>query len=370
MKHLYFYTTDITIKAGIERITINLSNYFAKNNVPVTIVSNFKTNDKPAYDFDSNVEFVYLNEARFVNGIGSLKRLKQFLRNRKRVKNYFTKIKNSIIITQAFPNSFVYWIACRKKNRNTVFNVEHVEYFYYKKLIRILRFFVYKFYNNVVVLTQSDKKCYENLKINVHLIPNGISLPCSFESKQRNNTICSIGRLDPPKKFDGLMRSFSIIAQKYPNWNLEIYGQGSMRNELEQVIIDLNLSDRIFLRGITNDVNSILQNNSIFVVSSEYEGFSIVLIEAMANGIACVSYDCPTGPREIITDGFDGILVENQNEEKLAGSIEKLINNSTMRLKLGDNARKSVQKYSIKIVGKQWLTLFSSCLPIFINSVW
>lgn len=357
MKDIYFYTTDITIKAGIERITINLSNYFAQNNIPVTIVSNFKTNDKPAYDFNSKVRFVYLNEAKFVNGIGSLKRLKQFLGNTRRVKKYFAKIKNSIILSQAFPNSFIYWIACRKNN-NIIFNVEHVEYFYYRKLIRILRYIVYKSYNNVVVLTQSDKKCYESLKINVHLIPNGISLPYSFESKQRNNTICGIGRLDPPKKFDSLMRAFSKIAQEYPDWNLEIYGEGSVRNELEQAIVDLNLSGRIFLRGITNDVNSVLQTNSIFVVSSEYEGFSIVLIEAMANGIACVSYDCPTGPGEIITDGFDGILVENQKEGKLAESIEKLINNPTMRLKLGNNARKSVQKYSIENVGEQWMALF------------
>lgn len=359
MKSIYFYTTDITIKAGIERITINLANYYAQNKIPVTIVSNFKTNEKPAYDFDSRVNFVYLSEVRFVNGIGSSKRLKQFLGNINKVREYFSKIKDSIIITQAFPNSFIFWLACGKKNKNTIFNVEHVEYYYYKKLIRIIRYFVYKSYNNVVVLTEADKKCYENLKINVSLIPNGIKLPVITEKKQRRNTVCSIGRLDPQKKFDSLMRAFAIIAPKYPEWNLEIYGQGSIRKELEQVIIDLNLSDRITLNGITNDVNSVLQENSIFVVSSEYEGFSIVLIEAMANCIACISYDCPTGPGEIITDGIDGILVENQNETMLAENIEKLIVNQDLRIELGNNAMKSVHKYSIDNVGKQWIELFS-----------
>jgi len=357
MRPIYFYTTDITIKAGIERITINLANYFTQNNIPVTIVSNFKTNENPAYDFDSRVKFVYLNEVKFVNGIGSSKRLKQFLGNITKVKEYFSKIKKSIIITQAFPNSFIYWLACGKKNKNTVYTVEHVEYYYYKKLIRILRYFVYKFYNNVVVLTEADKKCYENLKINVSLIPNGIKLPTIKENKQRKKTVCSIGRLDPPKKFDSLMKAFSIIASKYSEWNLEIYGQGSIRNELERLIVDLNLSNRITLKGITDDVNSVLQENSIFAVSSEYEGFSIVLIEAMANGIACVSYDCPTGPGEIITDGIDGILVENQNENKMAESIEKLILNQHLRLELGSNAIKSVQKYSIDSVGTMWIKL-------------
>ena len=358
MKPIYFYTTDITIKAGIERITINLANFFAQNNIPVSIVSNFKTNNTPAYDFDERINFVYLTNEHFASGIGSKQRLKQFLRNRNRVRKFFLNVKDSIIIGQAFPNSFIYLIACGKKNKNIVYTVEHVEYFYYKKLIRILRYFVYKFYNNVVVLTEADKKCYEKLKINVSLIPNGIKLPTVIEHKQRKNTICSIGRLDPQKKFDSLMRAFAIIAPKYPDWNLEIYGQGSIRDELEQVLADLNLPNRIALMGITNDVNSVLQKNSIFVVSSEYEGFSIVLIEAMANGIACVSYDCPTGPGEIITDGVDGILVDNQNETKLAENIEKLILNQDLRKELGSNAMKSVQKYSIDNVGKQWIDLF------------
>lgn len=359
-KPIYFFTTDITIKAGIERITINLANFFAQNNIPVSIVSNFKTNDIPAYDFDKRINFVYLTNEPFASGIGSKQRLKQFLRNRNRGKKFFSNVRNSIVIAQAFPNSFIYFIACRKKNKNIVYTVEHVEYYYYKKLIRILRYFVYNFYNNVVVLTESDKKCYEQLKIHVSLIPNGIKLPAKIEQKQRKKTICSIGRLDPQKKFDSLMRAFAIIAPTYPEWNLEIYGQGSIRNELEQVIVDLNLTNRIALMGITNDVNSVLQENSIFVVSSEYEGFSIVLIEAMANGIACVSYDCPTGPGEIITDDFDGILVENQNEAKLAENIEKLILNQDLRKELGANAMKSVQKYSINNVGKQWIDMFSN----------
>lgn len=358
-KPIYFFTTDITIKAGIERITINLANFFVQNNIPVSIVSNFMTNNTPAYDYDERINFVYLTKEPFASGIGSKKRLKQFLRNRNRVKKYFSNVKDSIIIIQAFPNSFIYLIACGKKNKNIVYTVEHVEYYYYKKLIRILRYFVYKIYNNVVVLTETDKKCYEKLKIHVSLIPNGIKLPAVVEQKQRNNTVCSIGRLDPQKRFDSLMRAFANIAPKYPDWNLEIYGQGSIRNKLEQVIVDLKLSDRIILKGITNDVNSVLQEDSIFVVSSEYEGFSIVLIEAMANGIACVSYDCPTGPGEIITDVVDGILVENQNETKLAENIEKLIINQELRKELGNNAMKSVQKYSIENVGKKWIELFS-----------
>lgn len=360
MKPIYFFTTDITIKAGIERITINLANWFVKQGFSVTVVSNFKTNDLPAYSFDERIKFDYLSKEHFGGMPGSLKRLCLFFNNIKNIRRYFKNVENAIIILQAFPNGFMYWLTSKNKSGNQVYNVEHVEYYYYNKLIRLLRLIIYKKYNNVVVLTKKDKECYERHHINVTLIPNGINLPKNYENKERKNIICAIGRLSPQKKFDVLISVFSRIRKKYPDWKLEIYGKGPLQDELQNQISELNLTNSCFLKGITDDVNSVLQKNSIFVVSSLYEGFSIVLIEAMSNGIACVSFDCPTGPGEIITNDFDGLLVENQNQDLMYEAIENLIQNKEKRLLLGKNAIESAKKYSIENVGKQWLNLFST----------
>lgn len=358
MKDIYFFTTDITIKAGIERITINLANYFVQQGIAVTIVSNFKSNEKVSYKADDKINFVYLNESKFADGIGSITRLKQFLRNKKKIKNYFFNIENACIINQAFPLSFMFWFACGRSKKNKVFNVEHVGYFYYGQLIRILRYIIYKKYSGVIVLTEADKKCYDKLKIKSTVIPNGIEMEKIINNSPRKNVICGIGRLDPPKRFDSLIRAFSRISDRYPDWVVEIYGQGSIKKELEHLIIEKKLDQKVVLKGVINNVNEVLQKNSIFVVSSEYEGFSIVLIEAMSNGIACISYDCPTGPREIVTSGYDGLLVENQNEIELANSIEYLINNENERVRLGTNAKNSVQKYEIKNIAQKWIKLF------------
>ncbi len=358
MKPIYFFTTDITVKAGIERITINLANYFVRQGKSVTIVSNFKTGNEPAYEFDSRINFVFLSDRSFGGLPGSIERLLLFVKNIFRIKKYFKNVKDSIIVLQAFPNSFMFWLTFKRSNKNKVFTVEHVGYYYYRRIIRCLRLFVYRTFNNVVVLTKKDEVCYKRHKINVNIIPNGISLPENNGNKTRKNVICSIGRLDPPKKFDVLISVFSRIHKKYPEWNLEIYGKGLLHDELQAQIDTLGLTDVCKLLGITNDVNSVLQKNSIFVVSSIYEGFSIVLIEAMSNGIACVAFDCPTGPGEIITDKFDGLLVENQNQEALYEAIEKLINNQELRDGLGKNAIESVKKYSIENIGKQWICLF------------
>lgn len=354
---IYFFLADITTKGGIERITINLSNSFVEKDFTVTIVSNFKTNEIPAYTLSPKVNTIYLSEQKYAAEIGSVNRLSQFLKNLKLIKKYFLSIHNSIIILQTFPISFLYWLTMGNRNSNKVLNVEHVQYYYYGRIMRALRYVVYKKYNNTIVLTNEDKKCYEKLKIKVSLIPNGIELNQTEEKCNRKNIICSLGRLDPQKRFDSLIRAFYKISDKYKDWIVEIYGKGSVRDELEKLITELNLNNRVFLKGVTNDVNSVLQQSSIFVVSSEYEGFSIALIEAMSNGIACISYDCPTGPGEILTNDYDGILVENQNEPEMAIAMEELINNPTKRNTLGKNAKESVKKYDIKQVSNQWEVL-------------
>lgn len=358
---IYFYLADITFTGGIEKITTTLANYFVKHGIEVIIVSNFHTNKNFSYSLDSSVKTVFLSEIPYSGMPGSFERLKMFFANRKRVKNYFSLLHNETIIVQAFPNSFLYFLAMGNKNSNKIINVEHVHYFYYNKLLRILRYFLYKKYNNVCVLTKSDKIQYDKLNIRATCIPNAVDF-LSFEkidiNAERKKTIIGIGRLEEQKNFSSLIRVFYKVYKKYPDWSLEIYGKGNLHERLQLEIDKFELSDCVHLMGVSNEINKVFQNSGIFVLSSLYEGFPMVIVEAMASGCPVVSYDCPNGPSDLINNEINGLLVENQNEEKLYEAILKMIENSDFRKNCAKNALLSVKQYSIENVFEKWKSLF------------
>lgn len=356
---IYFYTTDITIAAGIERITLNLSNWFVRKGYDVTIVSNFKTNANPAYPADSKIHFVFLSETPFGGSPGSVSRLKKFISNVGRVRSYFKNVRNVIIISQAFPNSFTYFLAMGKRNGNNVYTVEHVQYFYYGKAIRALRKIVYKKYGHVVTLTKRDYELYCARKIPVCRIPNGMEIPVP-ENCVRQKKVVGIGRLDVQKNFCALIKVFAELHEEFPEWTLEIYGTGILHDDLKSLISFLKADSYIFLKGLTSDVNHVLSESSVFALSSLWEGFPMVLLEAMSNGIACASYDCPTGPGELITDGVNGLLVEEKSEDGLHDALKNLMSDDKLRIRLGAEAQKTAVSYSMENVGNMWLKMFSN----------
>ncbi|MDE6067337.1 MAG: glycosyltransferase family 4 protein [Treponemataceae bacterium] len=357
---IFFYLADITFTGGIEKITTTLSNYFVQQGIEVCIVSNFRTNQTYAYKLDERVNTVFLSEFPYSGKPGSIERLKLFLSIRKQVKKFFKAVHNEIVIVQTFPNAFLYFLAMGKKNRNKIITVEHVHYFYYGRLIRILRYFVYKYYNNVCVLTNADKRQYDKWGIHATVIPNAVD---SFPSKipvlsERKNILLGVGRLEEQKNFRSLIDVFFKVHQKYPEWKLHIYGRGTLHDKLEKQICDLHLSECAKLMGVSDSIGTVFKEAGVFVLTSLYEGFSMVIAEAMANGIPVVSYDCPNGPADLIKNEENGLLVENQNEEELYKSICRMIDDSALRQNCSESALNTVQKYDIQHVFKQWKTLF------------
>lgn len=358
---VHFYLADITFTGGIEKITTTLANYFVNHGIEVVIVSNFRTNVDFSYELDKKVQTVFLSEKKYSGKPGSFERIKNFLENKKKVFNYFCKLHDEIIIIQSFPNAFLYSLAMGTKNRNKIINVEHVHYFYYNKFLRILRYFVYKKYNNVCVLTNADRLQYEKLNIKATCIPNAIEFSNTVESnekKVRDKIILGVGRLEEQKNFKTLINVFYKIHKNYPDWKLEIYGKGTLFNTLQNQIKELDLQDSAFLMGVSSEIYKVFKKSAMFVLSSLYEGFPMVLCEAMQNGCPVVSYDCPNGPADLIQNDKNGLLVENQNEEKLYAAIIKLIENSELREEFSKNAYIFVQKYCIENVFNQWKLLF------------
>mgnify|MGYP003748010407 CR=1 FL=1 len=222
-----------------------------------------------------------------------------------------------------------------------------------------LRRKTYKYAKFVVV--QTDRIAIwvaKNIGGNVAVIPNPVLSQNNksdiIEKLPYKHNIVAMGRLDYQKGFDLLLKAFARIASSYPEWGLTIAGDGEMRNEILNLVHNLSLQYQVDLPGRIENPWTQLGNADIFVLSSRLEGFPNVLLEAMVCGVPPVSFDCPSGPAEIITDNYNGILVSPENVEALALAIERLILQPEERLRLSENARKIVNKYSVDNVMEQW----------------
>lgn len=216
-----------------------------------------------------------------------------------------------------------------------------------------------KEYDKTILLTEEDLKNWKN-KLNMEVIPNSIpNIPFGV-SNCENKKVISVGRLDGQKGYDRLIEVWKIVKSKAKTseWILEIYGEGIDRNLIEKKIKDYDLQSSIFLKGITNKIEEKYQESSIYIMTSRYEGFGMVLIEAMAFGLPVISFDCLSGPSDIIKNGVDGYLVENGNIEKMAERIHYLMRNKIIRKQMGKNARKNIERFSNEIVMKSWKELF------------
>jgi len=165
--------------------------------------------------------------------------------------------------------------------------------------------------------------------------------------------ILAVGRLNYQKGFDLLINAFSELRSL--NLNLLIYGEGQDREKLEKLIHDLGLDDRVFLKGLTNNIYSVFKSAEFFVLSSRYEGWGNVIMEAMSCKCPVISFDCDYGPRELITNGLNGILVSPNNTIELKNAIQKLFLDEKLRKKLIKNASRTIKHFDINLISKEWL---------------
>lgn len=354
-----FYLGDYSNVGGIERVTTTLSNYMSDVlGYEVEIISSFKGRPKSVYDLSKNVKVHYITEEAAGSVPHSMQRIVKRLLNVVAVRKFFKTHKYDILIAQAFPNNLSLFLA--GKDMGNVISAEHVYANYYGTFIKALRKFIYKRSAKVVVLTGNDKEYFDSIFKSSHteVIPNPVILTEKFYSSLENKEMISLGRLQYQKGYDNLVDIFKKVHEKYPDWQLSIYGEGALREKLQHKIDSLGLTDFMHLRGVTTDVPSVLRQSSIYVMSSRFEGFPMVLIEAMNQGIPCVSYNCPNGPSDIIQDQINGMLVENQNPDKLVDAICYMIKNPEIRKEMGRKCCDSVDRYSISAVCAKWDKLF------------
>lgn len=186
------------------------------------------------------------------------------------------------------------------------------------------------------------------------VVPNASDLPPGWNSRRQDNTLTAVGRLTHQKGFDLLLEAFAKIAPDLPEWHLRIWGEGEERANLEAQRNRLGLADRVSMPGVTKRPGEWVETADVFVLSSRYEGWGIVLLEAMAAGIPTVSFRCQWGPEEMISDGEDGILVEREDIDALATALGRILRDPLLRYHLGRDAEQSARRFTQERVLAEW----------------
>jgi glycosyltransferase involved in cell wall biosynthesis len=209
-----------------------------------------------------------------------------------------------------------------------------------------------------VVLSEEDKLNWPELN-NVQVIYNPLSINPEFSSDCCSKKVIAVGRYTYQKGFDLLAEAWKIVTTKYPDWELNIYGSGDAE-KYRHLATEKGISETFICNGPVHDITAKYLESSIFVLSSRYEGFGLVIVEAMACGLPVVSFACPCGPRDIINNGEDGFLIENENINLLAEKIIYLIEHEEQRFKMGQNSIKSISRFKMENICLQWISLFES----------
>jgi len=360
MTKLLYITNGITGSGGLERVlSIKASMLAEKDAYQVHILVLNEENPKPFYDFSDKITF------HSITVLG--KPLRYFLSYKKGIKNVIDAFKPDIISVcddglkgLLFPLVFgkeiplVYerhasFDIIKTKNNSFWTGLKH-------KTIKWVMTYGASRFNKFIVLTKGNLSEWQLQ--NMQVIPN----PLPFYSKEKallvNKTVIVVGSHSYTKGFDQLVTIWELIHKKFPTWQLEFYGKSNSNFDLEKQIELLGLQHTIKLFEPVQDIQEKYANASVNALASRSEGFGMVLIEAMACGLPCVAFDCPSGPADIIKNNEDGFLVPNGAIAAFANKLETLIQNQELRLAMGAKAHQNVLRYQPKTIVKQWDELF------------
>jgi glycosyltransferase involved in cell wall biosynthesis len=217
----------------------------------------------------------------------------------------------------------------------------------------------------LVVLTEADLGTARELlgdELRIVAIPNAAPPARAEPLTLDAPVILGAGRLRPQKGFDRLIRAFAPVAAAHPEWRLRVFGEGRQRAALLELVAEHGLEDQVALPGRAHDLGAEMERASIFALSSRFEGLPMVLVEAMSTGLAIASFDCRTGPREVLDDGRTGLLVPDGDEEALTRALLELVEDPERRQRLGEAARERAQELSLHEIGPRWDALLAELL--------
>lgn len=374
MKLLYVYTA-LTTKGGTDRIISSKANWLAEHGYDVLIVTDSQIGRKPAFPLSPKVRLYDLAiDFGKEYGHNFLIRILIYywlmFQYRIKLANVIRCENPDIVIsTLGRDISFIHKIKGHSKcigeahtTRYFIRNFHLLEKknFFFKYLTKFFRWRMdcdVDKLDALVVLAdehRSDWKCH----VPIFIIPNSLSFYPKEVSRCSNRKVIMVGRYNDAKGYDLLIPAWDIVHQRHSDWILDVYGSGELRDQVIEWIREKHLESSVMMHDPVDNIMEKYMDSSICVLSSRYEGFSLVILEAMACGVPVVSFDCPHGPRNIIKNGEDGILIEPLNYQALADGICKLMEDENLRIQFGANARNNVLRFSQDSVMEQWEKLF------------
>lgn len=309
------------------------------------------------YDDDWKSEWVFIKST-----------IKKRREHKKKLKNLLDELQPDIVVSTGTSDKL--FLSSITPKRSVVIREIHscssYRHFHTRNIFDVLKAHLsdildYKIaargYDQIYLLTEKDKEWWKNNK-KVGVMPNPNSIAPQQTVSGESKKVIAVGRYFFEKRFDNLLLIWSKVSKRFPDWSLEIWGEGGERKNLENIIEQLGIKETAFLKGFSSNIEEPLLTSSIFTSTSDFEGFGLALIEAMICGLVPISFDCPTGPRDIITDGKDGFLIPMNDLDGFAEKLSLLMENEQLRIEMGQKAIQRARDFTADKIALRWMEEF------------
>lgn len=376
MKIAYIYPAFINI-GGADKIIISKANYMAERwGYEVYLITDSQNGLEPFFPLSEKVHLVDLDINFFQQyQYGPLKRLMVYLRLMRKYKRALTQtlaqIRPDIVIStfsrdakfvnlyKRYAKAAIAEVHTTKKNIRALPNLR-LKGGVYKLLAAYIEHQLNasaKKFDEVVVLNTLEEELWRPVRP-VRVINNAVQYYPEEENPLLAKSVIYVGRAEYEKAPDRLIEVWRLVAQRHPDWTLRMFCTGAMLDELKAKVQEYGIEQQVLFMPPTKDMEHEYMNSSLCVLTSRYEGFPVVLQEAMGCGLPCVSFNCPSGPRYIISDGEDGFLVDDGDIAAFAEKVCLLMDDEGLRQRFGRSAKEHMGRYSKEVIMAQWQELF------------
>lgn len=357
-------SSNMTETGGIQRLTASLANSFI-NKFDVEIINTGHKKGTEKFFLDKRITNTYINlNSKDLIDLNLFQKLFENIKTFFKMKDFFDNYKfdcdKNIVIALGHSQSCLLPFIIPNKNNIKKIGSQHNPISYNLIYSIIRRFSLIKLDKYVLLNESMAIDFLSHYKLNnTYVIENPNEIKVKY-SNLDNKVVIAVGRLTEQKQFNVLIDIWRDISFENPNWKLKIIGDGPKKKELNNQIKQYNLEKKIILQEFNEEIEKEYSKSDILVMTSKYEGFGLVLVEAQSCGLPVVAFDCPTGPKSIINNNEDGFLIENMNLEQFTSKLNILIKDSKLREEMSKKAIKNSKRFNIETITKKWIELFEN----------
>lgn len=353
MKKIAIFVDSLAPSGGRERV---ISNLLLEWQYQYDVILITKDSGQCFYELPDKISRYTLNIENNTHKLRAsyyFELIMQSIRTILSLRNLLRKIDYDYVYVATPLNALEAFYSVKDASKSLVIS-EHAYAFAFNKVYTFIKKFIYPKAYCISVPNSSDTEIYKQWGCNAIYIPHIVTFSAVKRNVLSSKTMINVARLMKDKQQDHIIEAWSRI-NNHKGWKLLLVGDGEDRSKLIDLIKDKNLEDDIMLQSATKEINKIYQIASAFVLASRFEGFGMVLIEAMSFGVPCISYDCPSGPRDIIKDSYNGFLVELNDIDQLKEKMEQIINMPDEELDMyGKHAFDTILNWDNKEILEQW----------------